>query len=146
MTQRRSDVPRFVYTPNPIELWHIERDAKLDALRKEANERAAVRNETDHGPDFRSILWFGRKYSFTVNQSKIVSVLWNAWERGVPDVGDATLVSAIDSDDDFDPRLRDVFKTGKKNHPAWGSMIVPGRTKGTHRLVKPRKIPSKNPA
>ena len=38
------------------------------------------------------------------------------------------------------PRLLDLFRgTGKSTHPAWGTMIVEGDTKGAHRLESPSK-------
>lgn len=61
-----------------------------------------------------------------------MKVLWEAWENKTPDVGDATLLEKSESESS---RLRDVFK----DHPAWNTMIVPGKTKGARRLVKPAK-------
>lgn len=79
--------------------------------------------------------WFGVDYSFTGNQAAVIEVLWEAWENGTPEVGNAKLIEAADSES---KRLRGVFK----NHPAWGSMIVAGKTKGSHRLVSPTREPS----
>jgi hypothetical protein len=35
-------------------------------------------------------------------------------------------------------RLRDLFKNRKGLHPAWGTMIVRGGSKGTFQLADPR--------
>lgn len=84
-----------------------------------------------HSPDFRSVHWFGNDYSFTATQAACVGVLWREWEDGTPDVGDATLLEAVDS---RTGRIVDVFR----GNGAWGTMIVPGETKGTRRLSPPK--------
>lgn len=85
-----------------------------------------------YSPGFRSVHWFGTDYSFTGQQGAVVQILLEAWEKGTPDVGDATLLEKAGSES---KRLKDVFK----NHPAWGTMIVQGETKGTHQLAEPAK-------
>src|SRR4029077_3051897 len=84
------------------------------------------RPECDHSPDFRSVNWFGTKYSFTPMQAVCLKTLWVAWEKGTPDVGDGYVLENAASDSE---RLPLVFR----NHSAWGTMIVDGATKGTHR-------------
>lgn len=83
-----------------------------------------------HSPDFRSVNWYGTLHEFTPQQAACVKVLWEAWENGTPAVGDATTLEAADSKAE---RLGLVFR----DHPAWGTMIVDGATKGTHRLADP---------
>lgn len=83
-----------------------------------------------HSPDFRSVNWFGTVYSFTGNQAAAVRVLWEAWEAGAPDVGDETLLSAVDPEAP-PAKLAYVFN----KHPAWGTLIVAGGSKGAHRLA-----------
>ena len=61
-------------------------------------------------------------------------MLWEAWENGTPDVGQETLTGLIDSE----ARLRDVFRKGKRLHPAWNRMIVTTK-KGAYRLQKPER-------
>ena len=53
---------------------------------------------------------------------------------GVPEIGEQTLLESqrVESSQSH---LSQVFDKG--NHPAWGSMIKPGMTKGTFRLAKP---------
>lgn len=81
-----------------------------------------------HSPDFRSVHWHGDDYAFSPTQAAVVRVLWEAWEGGVPDVGQVTLLEAAGSDSE---RLRSVF-TG---HPAWAVLIVAGTSKGSYRLA-----------
>ncbi|MCK6465093.1 MAG: hypothetical protein L6Q93_09670, partial [Phycisphaerae bacterium] len=81
-----------------------------------------------HSSDFRSVQWHGVDYTFTATQAAIVKQLWEAYENGTPDVGGDTLLVNAESDT---RRMADVFK----KHPAWGSMIVEGTTKGTYRLA-----------
>lgn len=92
--------------------------------------------EARHSKDFRSVHWFGKDFTFTAIQAAVVGVLWAAWEHDVPDVGDATLLMEAGSDS---KRLVDLFK----GHPAWATVIVEGKTKGSRRLVRPG-IPTKN--
>jgi hypothetical protein len=94
----------------------------------EANDTTA---KTAHSPDFRSVKWFGNDFGFTANQAAVVRVLWHAWAQGTPDVGDETVLAAVD--EQAPPaRLNTLFR----DHPAWGTMIVAGTTKGTHRLTE----------
>jgi hypothetical protein len=82
-----------------------------------------------HSDDFRSVNWFGATYEFTPNQAACVKVLWEHWKRGTPVVGDESLLQAVDPE--APPRkLGDVFRSSM----AWGTMIVAGDNKGTHRL------------
>jgi hypothetical protein len=84
--------------------------------------------DSEHSPDFRSVNWHGTHYSFTATQAECVKVLWGAAEKRTFDVGDATVLEASDSQSG---RLPLVFR----DHPAWGTMIVEGATRGTHRLA-----------
>jgi hypothetical protein len=98
-----------------------------------SHERIKANNlNARHSTDFRSVHWFGTKYSFTPNQAAAVKILWENWENGTPEVGVDTLASEIDSDA---TRARDIFK----GHPALGGMICPGQTKGTYQLIEPKK-------
>jgi hypothetical protein len=85
-----------------------------------------------HSLDFRSARVGGVSYSFTPNQATIVKALWEAWERGAPDVGQETLLELADSDNN---RLRDLFRANNRLHPAWGTLIVPGASRGTFCLA-----------
>lgn len=84
----------------------------------------------EHSSDFRSVRWHGGEYTFSGPQAACVRILWENWEQGTPDVGGETLIEAIDSNAS---RVTDLFK----RHEAWGTMIVPGRRKGTYRLQEP---------
>jgi hypothetical protein len=90
-----------------------------------------------HSDDFRSVRWYGADYRFTPTQAACVRVLWEAWERGHPEVGQETILSAAESDGS---RLRDLFKRPGSTHPAWGEMIVEGGTKGAYRLAEPEEF------
>lgn len=79
-------------------------------------------------PDYRCLNWHGTVFSFTEPQSCVVKMLVEATAKGVPDIGDKALLRASGSES---TQLRDVFK----DHPAWGTLIVEGGTRGTHRLA-----------
>jgi len=93
-----------------------------------------VLSPTRHGRDFRSVVWNNVNYSFTAAQSHCVRDLWIAWKNGTPDVGDETLVE-VSGSAMSNPKLAYIFR----DNPAWGTMIVEGSTKGTHRLAEPGK-------
>jgi hypothetical protein len=95
-----------------------------------ATELATPDGSPTHSPDFRSARWYGTLHEFTALQAACVKVLWEARDNGTPTLGDATILEAADSDAE---RLGLVFR----DHPAWGTMIVEGSTRGTHRLADP---------
>lgn len=92
-----------------------------------------------HSADFRSVHWHGTDYSFTALQAACVKELWGAMENGTPEVGMGTILEITDS---ATSRLVDIFRGSdpNKRHPAWGTLIVDGTTKGTKRLACPPKI------
>ena len=90
-----------------------------------------VPDRYSHSVDFRSIIWDGKPYEFTGPQAAAVKILWEHWERGTQAVGGGTICRAIES---AQIRLDLVFRSNR----AWGTVIVPGDTKGTYRLNAPR--------
>lgn len=94
-----------------------------------------------HSPDFRSVNWFGTPYAFTPKQAAVVGVLWQAWEANSPDVGQQTILEAVDSDQG---RLDHVFRAQGQPHPAWGKMIV-ASSRGVYRLQEPASYPEPVP-
>jgi hypothetical protein len=105
------------------------------ATKGQGNEAGDDPSAAVHSPDFRSVGWFGTVHSFTAGQARVVETLWNAWEQGTPDVGDETLLKAVDHEAP-PASLRNLFR----NHPAWGTMIVSGGSKGAHRLAEPEIV------
>ena len=96
-------------------------------------QQSRTGRDCEHSPDFRSVRWFGKGYSFSAIQSDAVEVLWEAWENATPEVGQSYILQKIGSDCDH---LKDVFK----RHEAWGTMIQPGPKRGAFRLAEiPRK-------
>jgi len=109
------------------------------AGRQKARKGHQTNEEARHSADFRSVNWFGQEYTFTANQAACIRLLWEAWESGAPEVGGDTLLVEAESDQ---RRLSVTFR----GHPAWGTMIRPGQTKGSYRLSPPdahRKAPEK---
>lgn len=93
-----------------------------------AEPPAVDRNfELQPGKGFRSLRVGLRLFSFTAAQSKAVEVLYDAWMSGAPDVPDSDLLRAVNTDA---TRMVDVFR----NCEAWGTIIVEGQTRGTHRI------------
>jgi len=83
--------------------------------------------EIDHSEDFRSVRVKGVQYDFTAIQAVCVSLLYESYCKGTPDVGGDTLLQRAGSES---KRLTDIFK----GSPAWGKLIVPGGTRGAFRL------------
>lgn len=82
------------------------------------------------GINFRCVNWAGQIYEFTEQQAKCFQVLWEAWQNRTPVVADEDVLKLVGS---YSVRLSLVFRA----HPAWGTLIIEGQTKGTHRIVCP---------
>ncbi len=110
--------------------WEVEQKGLADGAGDEQN--APLKNLAYHSVDFRSVCWFGSKYTFTGTQAACVRVLWQAWaKKGAPTMSQATILDAAGS---TGARLRDAFNKGK--HPAWNTMIVKSG-KDAFRLAEP---------
>jgi len=109
----------------------MEIEAKHQPTEKPAEKEQEI-SEARHSQDFRSVNWFGTEYSFTPNQAAAVKILWEAWENKTPELSGDFLVAEVESES---KRPRDIFK----NNSAFGTMIQPGKTKGSFRLVEPDK-------
>lgn len=84
-----------------------------------------------HSPDYRTVHWCGVEHHFTPNQAAVVKNLWDAWESGTPEMSQAALLEAANSQQN---RLSHVFRNHKGLlHMAWDTMIVSPR-KGIYRL------------
>jgi hypothetical protein len=121
---------RFRESGEKWEFDAIDFATLLDGIEFEADRVASGSGAATHSDDFRSVDWFGTRYSFTATQAACIRVLWDNWERKTPEVGDATILTAAESNSE---RLGIVFR----DHKAWGTMIVEGVTKGTHGLHPP---------
>jgi hypothetical protein len=124
------DFARTHYAEDPIELRLLTGSGQK--IRLSIPIAMADKNAPNgHSEDFRSCRWQGVRYSFSPKQSLVVAKLWESYEDGIPDVSQAVLLEAAESDGN---RLRSLFTNGADKHPAWGSMIVAGSGKGTYRL------------
>lgn len=86
------------------------------------------------GPDGRSCLWGREYFTFSPKQAAVVACLLEAFQNGTPDVAQETLLERAGSAmEGKTARLRELFP----EHPAFGTMIVPGKGKGLFRLAEP---------
>lgn len=95
--------------------------------------------------DFSVVHWFGEKYTFNERQAVVVARLWKEWHKGTVWVRETVLFDRL-ADENFtvdSTRLRDLFRTGGKPHPAWNSMIVPESEPNSKKLFGLRR-PSEN--
>ena len=91
-----------------------------------------------HGAGFRAVVWDGETYHFSVSQAAVVEYLWEQMDNGTHEVSQGTILDKVGSTmaENKHPRLRDLFK----RNPAWGTMIVDGKSKGSFRLAEPPPI------
>ena len=82
-----------------------------------------------HSSDFRSVNWYGQRYTFSAGQAAVVRLLWEAWQNDTPEVGQETLLDGAGSEGS---KIADLFR----DHPAWGQFVVPGGSRGTYRLAE----------
>lgn len=127
----------LLMNPLAATFWHLavimERFAESEGMQDTPPDEAQAFDTAKmatHSPDFRSVNWYGTPHEFKPMQAACVKVLWEAWQNGTSAVGDATVLELAQSDSE---RLPLVFR----DHAAWGTMIVDGQTKGTHRLADP---------
>jgi hypothetical protein len=118
----------------PLRIQRHDAAVRRDALLKRLPPPICAQWPARHGDDFRSTHWFGRSHSFTDSQAEVVKYLWEHCLRGTPEVGIRQIRAGTGLD--F-CRLSDVFQKNGASHLAWGTMIGPGNTKGTVRLILP---------
>ena len=138
------DYPRgLAVKGEPPDYWLVEVDDVFRVSVDAVDRLCAESGDAVHGVDFRSVYWFGTEYSFTPKQAACVKILWQAWENKTPEMDFKTVLACAEDALSGEglgkqitegARLVDTFK----NHPAWGTMIVPGETKGSVRLRKPK--------
>jgi hypothetical protein len=100
----------------------------IQSLLKHCNTNAET---VRHSKDFASVRWFGTDYFFTASQGACIKVLFEAWRNDTPELRQETILNEAGLDS---TSIKDLFK----NHPAFGSMITPGSTKGSFRLCEPK--------
>jgi hypothetical protein len=91
-----------------------------------------VPTDLSHSPDFRSVGVGETLFTFTPVQAACVRVLYEAWERGAPEVGQETILDKAGAES---TRLADLFK----GHRSWRTLIVAGSTRGAFKLALPRR-------
>ena len=89
--------------------------------------RDFIPSDADHGPDFRWVLWNDEEYRFTPKQARVVELLWKLAEEQIPEVSGAYILAELELNG---ARIDRIFG----GHPAWGTLIVQGGTRGTYRL------------
>ena len=78
-------------------------------------------------PDYRRVDWRGKRFRFSPMQSHVVRLLHEEFKRGGGELGDVWLLERSGSTGKY---LRDIFR----RHCAWGTLIIAGESKGTHKL------------
>lgn len=92
-------------------------------------------DNNSHNEDYTRVTWYGNKYKFTGQQSKVIRALWNEWENSNFGLSEKEIKVKIDSDAKR-IRLTEIFKDKKSNtsHPALGCMII--KEKGCYKLAE----------
>lgn len=75
-------------------------------------------------------------YTLSLSQALVVQQLLQAYADGKPDVAESALLQVASENDKAEPpkTLAAIFNNGQ--HPAWKSLIIPGKTTGTWRLTE----------
>ncbi|MFH1746956.1 MAG: hypothetical protein ABIG44_07920, partial [Planctomycetota bacterium] len=92
-----------------------------------------------HSPDYSTVRWGEKTFTFTARQAACVCVMWEAMQDGTPYLSKSYILAnaadkykektGLDRDElkglENCRRFRDVFKADARNlHEAWGTMIV----------------------
>jgi hypothetical protein len=113
----------------------VTRAAALKHARNWIAEQARRQVLFSHSPKFNSIKYRGKRYELTTQQSQIVEMLNLARGSGFPEVRWERIRERLGTPENEDSRLRDSFKTS--NLELIGTLIVPGKRRGTYRLNLP---------
>lgn len=84
-----------------------------------------------------------KRFKLTGEHGKVVQQLLEAFADGKPDVAESDLLKTENSGTKpgLYKSLKQKFNNGK--HPAWGTLIVPGKAENTYRLVEPQVMTAK---
>ena len=86
-------------------------------------------------PGHRSWNCDGAIFGFTAFQAIVLEVLYSAWlARHSADVSQSQVLWDLGLKS---TQFKSLFKKNGKMHAAWGTLIIPGATKGTYRLNVP---------
>ncbi|MFK7778499.1 MAG: protein kinase [Gimesia sp.] len=82
-------------------------------------------------------------YPLSIPKAKVVQQLFKAFANEKPDVSEHDLLATVNKGvkTDKEKSLTELFNKGK--HPAWKTLIVPGKAKNTWRLIEPKMSRSK---
>lgn len=120
---RGTKAPGFLYPPSiSAPIRRAKESGELESVLR-ASKAAAL--GCDHTADFRSVRWFGVRFTFSLTQASAIEILWKAWENSELGVSQKVIGEAIDSAS-HSFRLRDLFRQPKEPtgmHPAWKTMI-----------------------
>jgi len=81
-----------------------------------------------HSPDYRSVFWKGRTFTFSSIQASVIRLLWEGWESNLPELSGEYILETVDSQSNY---VGDLFK----GHPAWKNFIGPGKQKGCFSII-----------
>jgi len=78
-----------------------------------------------------------KRFKLSVQDAKVVQQLLEAFAEGEADVAESDLLKTANTglDTGLLKSLKQKFNNGK--HPAWGTLVVPGKAEKTYRLAEP---------
>ncbi len=124
---------KITIKPGEIVDLHVSRN--YQKLAENHPDWSQGRLTTFHWTDAKS----GVDYLYTLSksQAEVVQQLLIALGTGKPDVSESALLKSIETDaaKEQNKSLKKLFNAGQ--HPAWESLIIPGKTEGTWRLTEP---------
>jgi hypothetical protein len=113
--------------------------AETDMHRHRRAVKEAAESQCRHSDDFASVIWYGKKYTFTKMQAAAIKVLWENWENKTPEVSEKTIGENAGSVSN-NYRIATTFY----KHPALNTMIHACNKRGIFKLDKPRSNHKKN--
>ena len=81
-------------------------------------------------PDYRSVNYKGKLYSFTGRAAEVIQILHQQYLLGSPELGKDYILEKIGC---TSKNMRDVFQ----RCPGWKKIIIRGETRGTYLLNLP---------
>ncbi len=125
--QFQEDVPKLYEEIYRHELTRHSKALKNKLEKLDLSEDDSFR----HSVDFRSVYWRGEVFSFTTQQAQVIEMLYQAYINKTPEVSHKYILEEIGTPSS---KLKDTFRKHPGFHPAWNSLIIQGKTKGTVRL------------
>ncbi len=109
-------------------IWFVTESDDVDWWKR----RLVETTENRHSPGFAAIVWDGRIYHFTKNQSLVVAELWEAYANGTHEVTQSRILELVEECSTTDKTaIKQIFQRCE----AWKKRVIrQGERENTYRL------------